>query len=161
MGAVDTNLLIRCIVQDDQHQCDAVSRLRRQYLQVGCRLFVPVTVLLELEWVLRSCFGYDKVKIIDAMTSILDAQDLHCDRETAMGDALAVFQLSDADFADCMHARIAAWEEQGPLHTFDRRAAALPGAELLRVRRGGRRLKGGHGGGRQAQVAVFQAARSS
>ncbi|WP_431103764.1 PIN domain-containing protein [Roseateles noduli] len=131
MGAVDTNVLIRCIVRDDPRQFDAVARLRECYVREGSKLFVPVTVLLEFEWVLRSRFGFGKAEVIGAMSKVLNARDLLVDREMAMGDALAVFKLCDADLADCMHARISAWEGQGPLHTFDRCASTLPGAQLL------------------------------
>jgi predicted nucleic-acid-binding protein len=134
MGSIDTNVLIRCIIQDDQRQCEAVDRLRKRYVQQGEPLFVPVTVLLECEWVLRSCFGFEKIEIIDAMSRILEASDFFFDREMAMGDALDVFKLCDADFADCVHARISTRERQGPLYTFDRRASRLPGAELLSIK---------------------------
>jgi predicted nucleic-acid-binding protein len=134
MGAVDTNVLIRCIVQDDQRQCDAVARLRERCIQEGSKLFVPVTVLLEFEWVLRSRFAFDKAEIIDAMSKVLNAKDLFVDREMAMGEALDDFKLSDADLADCMHARISARERKGPLHTFDRRASTLTGAQLLSIK---------------------------
>lgn len=135
MGAVDTNVLVRCIIQDDPHQVEAVSCLRQRCAREACKLFVPITVLLELEWVLRSCLGFSKTEVIDAMTQVLQAEDLDIDREWAMDDALRLFELSDADLADCMHARIAAWEGKGLFHTFDRRAAKLPDAELLRVDR--------------------------
>ena len=134
MGAVDTNVLIRCIVQDDRNQCDAVARLRERYLQKGSKLFVPVTVLLEFEWVLRSRFSFDKAEVIAAMTKILNASDLLVEREMAMLEALAEFKVCDADLADCMHARISAWEGQAPLHTFDYRASTLPGVQLLSIK---------------------------
>ncbi|ANH67508.1 PIN domain-containing protein [Mitsuaria sp. 7] len=134
MGAVDTNVLIRYIVQDDQRQCDAVARLRERHIQNGSKLFVPVTVLLEFEWVLRSRFSFGKDEVIAAMPNILNASDLFVEREMAMVEALAEFKLRDADLADCMHARISAWEGQEPLHTFDRRASTLPGAQLLSIR---------------------------
>ncbi|RZI56687.1 MAG: PIN domain-containing protein [Rubrivivax sp.] len=134
MGSIDTNVLIRCIIQDDQRQCDAVDRLRKRYVQQGERLFVPVTVLLECEWVLRSCFSFEKHEIIDAMSRILHVSDFFFDKELAIVDAVDVFKFCDADFADCVHARISAWERLGPLYTFDRRASKLQGAELLDIK---------------------------
>ena len=49
MCAVDTNILIRLIVQDDAVQLDAVKRLKQRYARAARRLFVSTTVLLELE----------------------------------------------------------------------------------------------------------------
>jgi len=133
MGAVDTNVLIRCVVRDDLAQWHAVASLRSRYREAGQQLFVPVTVLLEFEWVLRSRFRFDKDKVLDAMAQVLDADDLLIDEEEAMDDALELFRYGEADLADCMHERIAAAAARSPLHTFDRRASALPAAELLRV----------------------------
>ncbi len=60
MAALDTNVLVRFLVQDDAAQGEAAARLIRNGIRAGTPLFVPVTVRLELEWVLRSAFGFDK-----------------------------------------------------------------------------------------------------
>ena len=57
MPALDTNVLVRYIVQDDAGQLTVAKRLISRILGEGLTLFVPVTVVLELEWVLRSSFG--------------------------------------------------------------------------------------------------------
>jgi predicted nucleic-acid-binding protein len=68
MPALDTNVLVRYIVLDDAAQLAAARRLISRILAEGSTLFVPVTVVLELEWVLRSSYGFDK----DADTSTFD-----------------------------------------------------------------------------------------
>ena len=60
MPALDTNVLVRYLVQDDPAQFAAAKRLVGRYLDEGLSLFVPLTVVLELEWVLRSNFGFAK-----------------------------------------------------------------------------------------------------
>ena len=59
MAALDTNVLVRFLVQDDARQGAAASRLIRSGVEAGGTLFVPVTVVLELEWVLRTDFPSD------------------------------------------------------------------------------------------------------
>lgn len=54
MPALDTNVLVRYIVQDDAAQLAAAKRLISRFVTEGAALFVPLTVVLELEWVLRS-----------------------------------------------------------------------------------------------------------
>ena len=56
MPALDTNVLVRYIVQDGSSQLAAAKRLIRLCVAEGSPLFVPVTVVLELERVLRSSF---------------------------------------------------------------------------------------------------------
>ncbi|KAB2944396.1 MAG: twitching motility protein PilT, partial [Burkholderiaceae bacterium] len=53
MPALDTNVLVRYVVEDDAKQLAAARRLIRRCINEGRALFVPVTVTLELEWVLR------------------------------------------------------------------------------------------------------------
>lgn len=66
MPALDTNLLVRFLVQDDAVQGAAATRLIQGAVLSGGTLFVPVTVLLALEWVLRSAFGFDKPTVMQA-----------------------------------------------------------------------------------------------
>lgn len=53
MPALDTNVLVRHVVQDDIPPLAAARRLIAQCLDEGRSIFVPVTVDLKLEWVLR------------------------------------------------------------------------------------------------------------
>ena len=53
MRAVDTNVLVRALVQDDPVQARRALALLSHH-----QVFVPVTVILELEWVLRSRYGF-------------------------------------------------------------------------------------------------------
>ena len=57
MAALDTNILVRFLVEDDVAQLAAARKLMRKCVNSGEALFVPVTVALELEWVLRSASG--------------------------------------------------------------------------------------------------------
>ncbi|MBO9688260.1 MAG: PIN domain-containing protein [Mitsuaria chitosanitabida] len=72
MSAIDTNVLVRFIVQDDSNQAEAVERLRRRHAHHDVRLFVSTTVILELEWVLRACFKFDKLQVLGAFVRIIE-----------------------------------------------------------------------------------------
>ena len=67
MAALDTNVMVRYIVQDDAAQLAAAKRLISRCVGEGLPLFVPVTVVLELEWVLRSNFGFAKDDVLRRM----------------------------------------------------------------------------------------------
>lgn len=131
MAALDTNVLVRFLVQDDAVQAEAAARLIRGAVQTGSTLFVPVTVLLELEWVLRSAFGFDKAAVLHALFRLLGSFELAFEAEGAVEAALARYEASSADFADCLHAALAQQVAQGPLWTFDKAAAKVDGTQFL------------------------------
>lgn len=131
MPALDTNVLVRYIVQDDSAQLAAARRLIRKCVSEQQTLFVPVTVTLELEWVLRSNFGYGKPETIRAMSDLFSAAELSFESEQALDVALELYRSSAADFADCLHIALAAQSGEQPLWTFDKTAAKVSGATLL------------------------------
>ena len=131
MAALDTNVLIRFVVQDDAAQGAAAARLIRSGVQAGSALFVPVTVLLELEWVLRSAFGFEKAAVLHALFRLLGSFELGFESESAVEVAVAQYARSSADFADCLHAALAGQAGEQPLWTFDKAAAKVDGARLL------------------------------
>ena len=131
MPALDTNVLVRYIVQDDAAQLAASKRLISRCVAEGSTLFVPVTVVLALEWVLRSGFAFGKDDVLMALSSLLSATELSFESERALEVALQLFRKSSADFADCLHVSLAAQAGEQPLWTFDKGAAKVSGAQLL------------------------------
>jgi predicted nucleic-acid-binding protein len=102
MRAVDTNVLVRALVRDDAAQAALAEAL------VGSeRIFVPVTVILELEWVLRSRYGFAPKRVAQAiqMLAALGNLQLH-EREAVVVAAQRVAQ--GWDFADALHHALSA-----------------------------------------------------
>ena len=131
MPALDTNVLVRYVVRDDGAQLAAARRLIARCIDGGQSLFVPVTVVLELEWVLRSSFDCSRDDVMQVLSSLFSAAELTFESERALEVALQLFREGSADFADCVHVALAAQAGEQPLWTFDRRAARIPGAQLL------------------------------
>jgi predicted nucleic-acid-binding protein len=131
MAALDTNILVRYLVQDDAQQAAAASKLIRSALRAGETLYVPVTVTLELEWVLRHSFGFGKEQVTTVLSSLLAAAELSLESEPALEVALALYQKHTADFADCVHIALAHVAGESPLWTFDRAASKIDGAKRL------------------------------
>lgn len=131
MAAPDTNVLIRYLVQDDRAQGESASRLIGRALRTGSALFVPITVVLELEWVLRSAFGFEKAAVLTTLSRLLGSFELSFQSESAVEVALVEYEQGTADFADCVHAALADHAGEAPLWTFDRSAAKVGGAKLL------------------------------
>jgi predicted nucleic-acid-binding protein len=131
MAGLDTNVLVRWTVGDDAKQRQLVRGLLERALAAAEPLFVPNTVLLELEWVIRSRYGYEKASVVALFTALLEAEELSFQDEEALEQALHLYRQGASDFADCLHAGHCASAEQLPMLTFDREAAKLPIAKLL------------------------------
>lgn len=131
MAALDTNILVPYLVEDDARQLAAAKRLIRAAVRADETLFVPVTVMLEMEWVLRSSFGFTKPDVVMAFSRLLSTVELSFESEAAIEVALALYQRSAADFSDCIHVGLAHSAGQSPLWTFDKSAAKVDGARLL------------------------------
>jgi predicted nucleic-acid-binding protein len=131
MPALDTNVLVRYLVQDDSAQLAAAQQLIRKCVREQQALFVPATVTLELEWVLRSSFGYGKPETIRVLSNLFSAAELSFESEQALEVALELYRNSAAEFADCLHIALAAQAGEQPLWTFDKAAAKVSGATLL------------------------------
>lgn len=134
MPALDTNVLVRYVVQDDSGQLAAARRLIHRCVSEGQPLFVPVTVALELEWVLRARYGYLKDDVLHVLSNLLSAAELSFESERALEVALQLYREGAADFADGLHIALAAEAGEPPLWTFDKSAAKVIGAQLIRVR---------------------------
>lgn len=133
MAALDTNLLVRWLTNDDPVQCAIVERRFAEAINRGEHLFVTVTVMLEVEWVLRSQYRLDRQQVTAALSALLDVMELEFQTEPALEQALWLFkQTGPRDYADCLHIALASQAGQGPLLTFDERASRIEGAQLLR-----------------------------
>ena len=131
MPALDTNALVRYVVEDDAAQLAAARRLIRKCVSEGQTLFVPVTVTLELEWVLRASFEFTKEEVMQALSSQLSAGELTFESERALDVGLQLYRDNAADFADCLHVALAAQAGELPLWTFDKKAAKVNGAQSI------------------------------
>ena len=131
MAAMDTNVLVRFLVHDDAAQLAAAKRLIRKCISEGQTLFIPVSVSLELEWVLRSSFGFRKDQVVHTLSQLLSSAELSFESEGALETALARYQEGSADYSDCLHVALAAQAGEQPLWTFDKAASKLDGARQL------------------------------
>jgi predicted nucleic-acid-binding protein len=133
MAGLDTNVLVRWILDDDEKQAARVQILFEEARASQAVLFVPITVMLELEWVLRSRYQLDKATVLGAFNALLEAQELEFQDEAALERALSLYRQSTADFADCLHAGQCGSAGRAPMMTFDETAARLPTVQLLKT----------------------------
>jgi predicted nucleic-acid-binding protein len=124
---LDTNVLVRYLVRDDQAQFEKARRLIKRESDKGEPVLVSLLVLMETDWVLRSRYELSKAEILSAFSTLLDVADLAFEDESSVEHALYSWKDSVADFADCLiEARNVRLGCQATA-TFDGKALKLPG----------------------------------
>lgn len=126
MLGIDTNVLVRFLVQDDDAQFEKARKLIKREVAAGRRVFINQLVLMETEWVLRSRYAVPKNQIIEAISGLLDSTDVKFEGEPVIEEALFIWKDGTADFADCL---IGAKNRRlgcRATATFDAKAAKLP-----------------------------------
>lgn len=127
MLGLDTNVLVRFLVQDDQAQFERAQKLIGRELRTGSGVLISLLVLLETEWVLRSRYSLAKSEILAAFSGLLASAELRFEDEHSIEKALFAWKDSPADFADCLiGARHRALGCRATA-SFDVKATKLPG----------------------------------
>ncbi len=123
MIGLDTNVLVRYIVRDDEKQAQAATRL----IESRCTSHEPGVVnpivLCELAWVLSQGYGYDRKTIAQVLRKILSVQELRVENAESAWRALRLFEQGNADFADYLIGVSNREATAEVTYTFDRRAA--------------------------------------
>jgi predicted nucleic-acid-binding protein len=113
MIALDTNVLVRLVVDDDPDQ----TRRARKIIKRG-DVLVSATVLLEAAWVLASTYGRDRAQVSAALRGILGLDGVATDMPATVAQALDWFD-AGLDFADALH--VAGAGRADSFATFDER----------------------------------------
>lgn len=130
MIALDTNVLVRFLVQDDVDQAKIAGEIIDQ-LTDAAPGFIGREVVVELVWVLERAYGYERTDIATALDGLLSARELLLEDADDIGPALELYRNEGFGFADLMIAAAARRVGAVELVTFDRKAARLPGVRLL------------------------------
>ena len=111
-SAVDTNIIVRFLTHDDDAQYQAAYTI----FQRSC-IFIPTTVFLETEWVLRFAYRYDVSKIVRAFRMLVGLDNVTAENPGRLAKALTWHE-KGLDFADALH--LASTQQCDVFYTFDR-----------------------------------------
>lgn len=128
MLGLDTNVLVRLLIEDDRAQTRRARNLVDAAVAAQELVLVSLPVLLETEWILRSRYEVAPEAILGLFRAALEARELAFEDEAAVEEALFNWQDGPIGFSDCL---IMAHNRQLGCRatvTFDTRAARLPGA---------------------------------
>lgn len=101
MIGLDTNILLRAMLNDDPIQSSVAQRLLSGFDRERPG-FVSIPVLMELFWVLRSRYKLPRHALAEAIRNLLEVEHLEFEAFNVVGKALAVFESGIADFPDAI-----------------------------------------------------------
>ncbi|MDO5288379.1 MAG: type II toxin-antitoxin system VapC family toxin [Pseudomonadota bacterium] len=130
MTELDTNVLVRYLAQDDAKQSAQASRLIESFSPQRPG-FIGMVNLVELVWVLQSCYDAEHATVVATLDRLLRTRTLVLENAEAVAAALRLFATGHKDFADCLilcAAKLAGCER---IYSFDKQAIRRVGMTAL------------------------------
>lgn len=130
MIGLDTNVLVRYIMQDDPKQSLKANKLI-EALSEPDHGYIGLVAVVELVWVLSSCYDLSREQVALALEAMLRTKQFVVEHADQVVRALRVFKASKADFSDCLIERSASHAGCERTVTFDVGAARHAGMTLI------------------------------
>jgi predicted nucleic-acid-binding protein len=127
---LDTNVVVRYIMQDDRTQALLATELIEN-LSDEEPGFLSLVVIVESVWVLESCYNLDRTQIAQLCFGLLQAAELIVDHSAIVNQATRQYATNKLDFADCLIEKLCAHAGCERVVTFDKKAARKGGMTLL------------------------------
>lgn len=131
MKGIDTNVLVRYILQDDARQ----GALAAHFVEKNCSrdepAFINGIILCELVWVLETAYEYSRAEIIPVLEKILHTQQFHIHEPQIIWQALRGYKTTSIDFADHYINSLNLHNDCEYTVTFDKKASRVVGFKLL------------------------------
>ena len=132
MIGLDTNIVIRYLVQDDDEQSKIANRIFEKELSRKNMGHICLIVLCEIVWVLMRCYKQKKEKIVEVVKTLLLAESIEIDSRDAVWKALREFESGEADFSDYLIVHINRERGASLTLTFDHKVATSPYFKLAK-----------------------------
>jgi predicted nucleic-acid-binding protein len=131
MIGLDTNVLVRYIMQDDAKQSALANKLI-EGLTEDSPGYISLVAIVEMVWVLESAYDLTRQQVTAALRSLLSVNVFKIDRVAVVASALRSYAEGTADVADCLIERSSALAGCRCTMTFDRAAAKTGGMVLIK-----------------------------
>ena len=126
MIGLDTNIILRYLLQDDPKQARQANEIFERQLSEQDPGFLTVATVLEIVWVLRGLLKQNSSQIASHLQNLLAADSLEVQNEQQVFDAMFALKHGTGEFEDALIGSLNAWAGCSHTLTFDRRAARLP-----------------------------------
>lgn len=131
MIGLDTNVLVRYIMQDDAKQSPKATKIIEALDGIEQSGYVTLVSIIELVWVLGVSYELTHAQVAQALDSLLRAKQLKIENADQVIRALRVFNAGKSDFADCLIERSANSAGCEKTITFDVNASKHSGMTLV------------------------------
>jgi len=131
MKALDTNILVRFLVKDDEYQAEKVFKLLKAAEDKRDKFFVPTVVVLELLWVLEFVYEISREDILKAIEDLLSLAILEFENREAVIRFLNLAREYRIDLSDLFIASISKEKGCEKTLTFDKKASKCNLFELI------------------------------
>lgn len=131
MIGLDTNLVLRYLLQDDPAQASRANRIMERELTRENPGFLSLPTVLEIVWVLRSVFDQSPAQIAAWLERLLAADLLVVQNEQQVFEAMYALRRGTGEFEDALIGAVNRWAGCAATYTFDRRASRLPDFRLV------------------------------
>ena len=131
MKAIDTHVLIRFLVKDNEQQAELVYKLFKEAESLKEELFVPIVVVLETVWVLESVYKIPRQEIVDSMNELLLMPILEFESQSAIKGFVSSAIETKIDLSDILIAHAALSAGCETMLTFDKHASSFGFFRLL------------------------------
>ena len=120
MIALDTNVLLRLLVNDDPEQAQQAQTVVDRATRLGEDVLLPDVVLCEVEWVLSSTFGLSRASIVQTLTRLVRGPEFTFANRAVVSEALHNYERGKAEFSDYLVGAAATAAGATTTFTFDR-----------------------------------------
>ena len=125
MIGLDTNVVVRYLTQDDPKQSAIANRLIEHELSEKSMGFITHTSLVEIIWVLESCYDQKKEALLTVLDSLLTTKQIMVERADIAYLAVKKYRTGNADFSDALILAICEASGCERTVTFDKKAATI------------------------------------
>ena len=125
MKLLDTNILLRLLLDDDPAQVRAVEKFLRSSLRIKDDLYVSDLSVAEMVWVLEGQ-NIPLPAVAQAIREILQRQGIHFEHRQRLMTAIALYETHRVDFIDAYQAALVQEKHFQAIVSFDRDYAKLP-----------------------------------
>ena len=129
MIGLDTNVLVRFLVEDDAGQAARAKNVVQHAIERDERLFVSDVVMCELAWVLERAYGLGRAELTETLRALLSAKHLTMGNADVLARALAAHGSGRGGFPDYVIRETARGAGCQTVATFDKALLREPGFE--------------------------------
>jgi predicted nucleic-acid-binding protein len=131
MTGLDTNIVLRYIVQDDATQGKSATWLIERDLTEHNPGFISIVTMVETVWTLIRSYDFSRQEVARVIERLLQTESLVVQNEPAIFYALVAFKRGQGSFADALIAALDAWAGCDFTLTFDKKVSRLEKIKLF------------------------------